>query len=54
MAVIRKVKLQKDCYQSVMKATTKMLVIMTDLGLCRIEMCYSRPMKNRSGSYNRT
>jgi len=33
MAVIRKVKLQKDCYQSVMKTTTKMTVLMTDLGL---------------------
>ena len=32
MAVIRKVKLQKDCYLSVMKTTTKMTVLMTDLG----------------------
>ncbi len=36
MAIIRKVKLQKDCYQSVMKTTTKMTVLMTDLGLCKV------------------
>ncbi len=30
MAVIRKVKLQKGCYQSVMKTTTKKTVLMTD------------------------
>ena len=55
MAVIRKVKLQKDCYQSVMKTTTEKTVLMTDLGLifCMIEflMAVIRKVKLQKDCY---
>ena len=39
MVVIRKFNLQSACYQTVMKATTKIAILITDLGLMLFAAC---------------